>query len=128
MPAAPHEAAAIVCFVVAPDFRRRGVSRTLLTAGIANLAERGVVFVDAYPWNVGDGDATATDHYHGPRRMFESAGFGEIAAGFGCRTRPTVGWSRAFVIRQDGRGEGKRVAAVMRARRSAPPAWRRDTP
>ncbi|MCC6867391.1 MAG: GNAT family N-acetyltransferase [Burkholderiales bacterium] len=80
MPASAHDAAAIVCFVVAPDFRRKGVSRALLVAGLANLAERGVAFVDAYPWNVGDGDTAATDHYHGSRRMFESAGFVTVAA------------------------------------------------
>lgn len=80
MPAPPHDAAAIVCFVVAPDFRRRGVSRALLAAGLANLAERGLAYVDAYPWNVGDGDTAATDFYHGSRSMFEAAGFVPIGA------------------------------------------------
>jgi len=79
LPVPAHDAAAIVCFVVAPDHRRQGVARTLLAAGVANLAERGLRCVDAFPWNVEPGDAAATAHYHGSRTMFEAAGFATIA-------------------------------------------------
>ncbi len=79
LPVPPHDAAAIVCFVVAPAHRRQGVSRALLAGGLANLAERGLALVDAFPWNV-DADSTkATDFYHGSRRMFEAAGFAPVA-------------------------------------------------
>lgn len=79
LPVPAHDAAAIVCFVVAPGYRRRGVARTLLAAGLANLAERGVAIVDAFPWNVEAGSTAATDFYHGSRSMFEAAGFAAIA-------------------------------------------------
>lgn len=80
LPVPPHDAAAIVCFVVAPGYRRRGVSRALLMAGLANLAERGVAVVDAFPWRVDVGSAAATDFYHGAASMFEAAGFAPIAS------------------------------------------------
>jgi ribosomal protein S18 acetylase RimI-like enzyme len=74
-----HDAAAIVCFVVAPGHRRQGVSRALLAAGLANFAARGIALVDAFPWNVGPDDTKATDFYHGSLSMFLAAGFAPIA-------------------------------------------------
>lgn len=74
-----HDAAAIVCFVVAPKARRQGVARALLAAGLANLAARGIATVDAFPWNVDAGDDKPTDFYHGSRSMFDAAGFELIA-------------------------------------------------
>jgi ribosomal protein S18 acetylase RimI-like enzyme len=79
LPVPPHEAAAIVCFVTAPGWRRRGVARALLDGALANLAARGITVVDAFPWNVGPEDTDATDHYHGSPAMFAAAGFMEIA-------------------------------------------------
>jgi len=70
-----HEAAAIVCLVVAAPWRRRGVARTLLAAALADFAARGIVEVDAFPWNSGADDTAATDHYHGSAAMFAAAGF-----------------------------------------------------
>jgi GNAT superfamily N-acetyltransferase len=79
LPVPPHEAAAIVCFVTAPDWRRRGVARALLNGALANFAARGISVVDAFPWNVGAKDTAATDHYHGSPALFAAAGFIEIA-------------------------------------------------
>ena len=75
----PHDAAAIVCFVVHPERRRRGVSRALLGYGIDNLRARGFALVDAFPWNVDAGETKATDFYHGAMPMFVAAGFERIA-------------------------------------------------
>ena len=69
-----HEAAAIVCFVVAPPWRRRGVATALLDGALASFAARGIRVVDAYPWKAGD-STTPTDHYHGPLSLFLAAGF-----------------------------------------------------
>jgi len=74
-----HEAAAVVCFVVAPGWRRRGVARALLASALTNFAARGLKVVDAFPWNVGPGDGKPTDHYHGSPSMFLAAGFAPIA-------------------------------------------------
>ena len=78
LPVPRHEAAAIVCFVVAPDHRRRGVARALLAAGLANFAQRGIKLVDAFPWNVEAGDDKPTDFYHGSLAMFTAAGFEKL--------------------------------------------------
>ncbi len=69
-----HEAAAVVCFVVAPPWRRRGVARALLDGALASFAARGIRVVDAFPWKAGDSTAP-TDHYHGPLPLFLAAGF-----------------------------------------------------
>lgn len=79
LPVPPHEAAAIVCFVVPPARRRQGIARALLAAGVANLAARGLAVVDAFPWNTEPANTKATDHYHGSLPMFAQAGFVPIA-------------------------------------------------
>lgn len=68
------EAAAIVCFVVAPHRRRSGIARALLAGGLMALAARGIKVVDAFPFKSGDSEASA-DHYHGPLSMFLASGF-----------------------------------------------------
>jgi GNAT superfamily N-acetyltransferase len=73
-----HEAAAVVCFVIAPSWRRRGVARALLDGALASFAERGIRVVDAFPWKAGD-STKATDHYHGPLPLFLAAGFRAIS-------------------------------------------------
>ena len=75
----PHDAAAIVCFVIAPARRRQGIARALLAAAVASFTARGFATIDAFPWNTGPDDAKATDHYHGTLSMFVAAGFAPIA-------------------------------------------------
>ena len=75
-----HEAAAIVCFVVAPSYRRRGIARSLLDAGLTSFAQRGIRVVDAFPWNVAAGDDKPADFYHGSHEMFAAAGFQTLVA------------------------------------------------
>ena len=67
LPVPPHEAAAIVCFVVAPAWRRRGVARALLDGALASFAARGITVVDAFPFTDRD-SSDATDHYTARRR------------------------------------------------------------
>ena len=74
----PHDAAVIVCFVIAAAWRRRGVASALLDHALGDLAARGVAIVDAFPFKTGD-STDATDHYHGTTRMFASRGFAPIA-------------------------------------------------
>ena len=73
----PHDAAVIVCFVVAPAWRRRGVATALLDGALADLAARGIAIVDAFPFKAGE-STSATDHYHGPAALFASRGFEPI--------------------------------------------------
>jgi ribosomal protein S18 acetylase RimI-like enzyme len=74
----PQDAAVIVCFVIAPAWRRRGVATALLDGALTDLAARGIALVDAFPFKAGDSEA-ATDHYHGPASLFLSRGFEAIA-------------------------------------------------
>ncbi len=67
-------AAAIVCFVVDPAWRRRGVARALLDGALVSFAARGIRSVDAFPWKSEDSTKPG-DHYHGSLPMFLAAGF-----------------------------------------------------
>jgi GNAT superfamily N-acetyltransferase len=78
LPVPLHEAAAIVCFVVAPESRRRGVATALLAGALADLAQRGIAVVDAFPFNRPEGSAKATDHYHGPLDLYLRNGFAAL--------------------------------------------------
>ncbi len=64
--------AAVVCFVIDPDFRRRGVASGLLTAVCNDFAGTGYDYIEAYPRKHADSNA---GNYHGHLRMFQSAGF-----------------------------------------------------
>lgn len=79
LPVPAHEAAAIVCFVIAPAERRRGVARGLLAFALADLGARGIRVVDAYPRAQDDTERYAQDQYRGPRQLFEEAGFAPLA-------------------------------------------------
>lgn len=63
---------AIACFVVAPDWRRRGVARALLDAACDGFAAQGLAWAEAYP--LADAASAAALH-HGPIEMYLGAGF-----------------------------------------------------
>ena len=77
-PCAPYEAAVIVCFIIAPAWRRRGVSRALLAEALSSLAARGFKLVDAFPFKAGDSERCAV-HYHGALSTFIAAGFAPLS-------------------------------------------------
>lgn len=79
LPVPPHDAAAIVCFVIAPARRRQGIARALLAAAVASFTARGLACIDAFPWNAAPDNEKPTDHYHGTLSMFAAAGFVPIA-------------------------------------------------
>ena len=74
LPCAPFEAAAIVCFVIAPTHRWRGIARALLRGALESLAARGFRLVDGFPFKSGASELAA-DHYHGPLPIFLDTGF-----------------------------------------------------
>jgi len=65
----------IVCFVVAPPFRRHGLAAKLLDAACRSFVERGFAVAEAYPNKEPSDDASA---YHGPLSMYLDAGFSEV--------------------------------------------------
>jgi ribosomal protein S18 acetylase RimI-like enzyme len=62
----------IVCFIIAPGYRRKGIARMLLEAACLGFAEKGYEYVEAYPRRKASTDA---QHYHGPLPLYEKAGF-----------------------------------------------------
>jgi GNAT superfamily N-acetyltransferase len=74
----------VVCFVIAPPYRRHGLARRLLDAASQGFAARGMTAVEAYPRREAptddpaapDNDAAA---YHGPLGLYLDAGFAPVA-------------------------------------------------
>lgn len=64
--------ASVVCFVIDPDQRRKGIASRLLKQACADFEKKGYDFIEAYPQINPEGDAA---NYHGPLKMYLSAGF-----------------------------------------------------
>lgn len=65
----------MVCFVVAPPYRRHGLAARLVEEGCRYLSERGMDQVEAYPVRKPRDDAAA---YHGTVPLFAAAGFSVV--------------------------------------------------
>jgi GNAT superfamily N-acetyltransferase len=80
----------IVCFVVRPGHRRRGIAHALLEGAVAYAASRGAVMVERYPADTGGERISTAFAYVGTTGMFTRAGFErvvETAARTGGRRR-----------------------------------------
>lgn len=64
---------AITCFLITAGERRRGLATHLLAGVLADLAERGVRRVEAFPRAEAPDDPA--ELWTGPRAMYEAAGF-----------------------------------------------------
>jgi GNAT superfamily N-acetyltransferase len=62
----------VTCFVVAPDWRRRGVARTLLRAACDAFRADGLTIAEANPRPRAESDA---DNHYGPLGLYLSEGF-----------------------------------------------------
>jgi GNAT superfamily N-acetyltransferase len=67
-----EKAKAVVCFLIAPDMRGKGVAKQLLRRVCDDAAAQGYAFVESYPFN---GKLDNFKHYHGHPAMYEEAGF-----------------------------------------------------
>lgn len=65
----------VVCFFLAPRVRRTGFRLGLLNAAVGYARSKGAAVVEAYPVE----DGSASYGYMGTRRLFEDAGFREVA-------------------------------------------------
>jgi GNAT superfamily N-acetyltransferase len=70
---AEDEVWAISCFQINPQFRGWGLATRLLAAVLADLRERGIGRVQAYPKL--DARLPADQQWTGPRALYEQAGF-----------------------------------------------------
>lgn len=73
-PADHRPAWSIVCFVVAPSERGRGLAGVLLDRAVDYAAEHGASLLEAYPVEHGP-DSPAASLWHGTVSMFERSGF-----------------------------------------------------
>jgi len=64
--------ASIVCFVISPNYRRKGIARLLLQKAIINLKENGFKWLESYPRK---GELSNAHSYHGPVSLYSSEGF-----------------------------------------------------
>ncbi len=68
--------ASVVCFLIAPAYRKKGVARKLLKHATKILKENGYSWIEAYPRK---GDLSDAHSYHGPVSLFESEGFSRVS-------------------------------------------------
>jgi ribosomal protein S18 acetylase RimI-like enzyme len=73
----------IVCFVVPPEHRHKGVATALLRGAVAYAEKKGARLLEAYPV---DKPTRGADDWlwHGAKSMYDKAGFAEVA-----RRKPT---------------------------------------
>ena len=64
--------AAIVCFLIAPSFRNKGIARLLLKKVCEYYKSKKYDYIEVYPVKDGKSDA---HNYHGPYSLFLSEGF-----------------------------------------------------
>jgi GNAT superfamily N-acetyltransferase len=69
----PRQVVGVSCFVIAPAYRRHGVSTALLERVIADAQARGARFVEGYPRHHADG--SDAESFRGTRSMFDARAF-----------------------------------------------------
>ncbi len=68
----------VVCFVVRPGYRRRGVAGALLEGAVAYARSRGAAAIEGYPVDTGGTRISTAFAYVGSTTMFERAGFERV--------------------------------------------------
>jgi len=88
----PASVIGVSCFIIAPPYRRHGLSARLLDRVIDDATDRGAEWIEGYPYN--EPDEGDPGHYRGPRHIYEARGFEPVEQ----RERDTV-MRRAAVLR-----------------------------
>lgn len=65
----------VICFVIHPEFRGRGVARALLAQAVQDFAVQGYEAVIALPF---EGDVEPQKRYRGTHNMYEELGFRKL--------------------------------------------------
>jgi len=68
----------VVCFVVRPGYRRRGVAAALLTGAVEHSRRHGAQVLEGYPVDPEGGRISGALAYVGTTPMFERAGFRRV--------------------------------------------------
>ncbi|MDW4573456.1 GNAT family N-acetyltransferase [Microbacterium sp. M3] len=72
----PGTVVGVSCFVIAPPYRRHGVSSALLDRVVADGQARGARCIEGYPRRTAPG--TDSESFCGPRSMFDARGFAAV--------------------------------------------------
>jgi GNAT superfamily N-acetyltransferase len=86
----------VVCFVVRPGFRRRGLMHRLLDGAIAHARAMGAPALEGYPVDTDDGRVDQNSGYVGTVKLFEAHGFRRLSPTTGRR-----GGSPRWLVRLD---------------------------
>jgi len=62
----------VVCSLISPDFRRRGIAKQLLGQICSDYASRDYHYIEAYP---GNWEFSCEGHFKGPLNLYEMSGF-----------------------------------------------------
>jgi GNAT superfamily N-acetyltransferase len=96
----PHvddaDAWSIVCFVVRPGFRRRGLMHDLLDGAVGHASAMGATVLEGYPVEPDGGRVDQTSGYVGTVKLFEAHGFRRVT-----RTAGRRGGSPRWLVRRE---------------------------
>ncbi|MFC0432784.1 GNAT family N-acetyltransferase [Kutzneria buriramensis] len=91
----------VVCFVVRPGYRRRGVTHALLRGAVEYAREQGAPAIEGYPVDPGGERIQQAAAYVGTTSVFEAAGFRRVE-----RTQAVSDRRPRWLMRLDLNGPG----------------------
>jgi GNAT superfamily N-acetyltransferase len=86
----------IVCFVVRPTFRRRGLAHDMLSEAVAFARSHDAPAIEGYPADPQDGRLSASFAFTGTTSLFEAAGFRRVV-----QTGSVSGGAARWLVRLD---------------------------
>jgi GNAT superfamily N-acetyltransferase len=96
----PHvqdeDAWSVVCFVVRPGFRRRGLMHDLLEGAVVHAGAMGASVLEGYPVDPGSKRVDQTSGYVGTVALFEAHGFTRV-----CQTAGHSGGRPRWLVRRE---------------------------
>ncbi|MHB1876614.1 MAG: GNAT family N-acetyltransferase [Streptosporangiaceae bacterium] len=96
----PHvddeDAWSVVCFVVRPGFRRRGLMHQLLEGAVEHARAMGADVIEGYPVDPGGTRVDQTSGYVGTVGLFEAHGFRPV-----CQTAGRRGGKLRWLVRRE---------------------------
>ena len=96
----PHiqdeDAWSVVCFVVRPGFRRRGLLHQLLEGAIGHAHAMGAAVLEGYPVDPGGERIDQASGYLGTVPLFEAHGFSRVA-----KTAGQIGGKPRWLVRRE---------------------------
>jgi len=86
----------VVCFVVRPGFRRRGLMHALLDGAVGHAHAMGATVLEGYPVDPGGGRVDQNSGYVGTVQLFEAHGFTPV-----CQTAGRSGGQPRWLVRRE---------------------------